>query len=144
MAAANLDAPRRTCRTWLTLYFARSNLLQNAWEGNNMGQIFQLLDQQRPGSGERDFRDFEWHYRDRMCHQDLLTIATLGGDRPDADRAGLQPGRQIRRRRRSPSWLKAKPSSFGEFAIDSLADGSLGSARVKIDFTFTVLTAMTR
>jgi hypothetical protein len=65
-----------------TLYFARSNLLQNAWDANKMGQVYQVLDQQRPGPGERDLRGFEWYYRDRQSHQDLLTIANLGGDRP--------------------------------------------------------------
>ena len=104
-----------------TLYFARSNLLQNAWEANNMGQISQLLDLQRPGPGERDLRDFEWHYRDRLCHQDLLTITGVGGDRPMPLPPAFSPDGKyvVAQVKRAEGVLNQ-----GEFAVYSLADGS--------------------
>ena len=80
--AANVALQATQKKMRHTLYFARSNLLQNAWEANDFGQVFQLLDQQRPGPGERDLRGFEWYYRDRLCHQDLLTITGILGEQP--------------------------------------------------------------
>jgi WD40 repeat protein len=62
-----------------TLYYARSGLLQNAWDRNDMKRVFALLDEERPRPGERDQRGFEWHYLDRQCHLDLLTLTQTDG-----------------------------------------------------------------
>ena len=128
-AAANLhlhDAQQDLKRT---LYFARANLLQNAWEANNTGQIFQLLDQQRPRPGEPDLRDFEWHYRDRLCHQNLLTISTLGGHLPMSSIPAFSPdGKYVAAEAKPVEGMRSR----GEIAIFSLADGS-ERTRVKLD-----------
>ena len=128
-AAANLhlhDAQQDLKRT---LYFARANLLQNAWEANNTGQVLQLLDQQRPRVGEPDLRDFEWHYRDRMCHQDILTIATMSSYWPERVIPAFSPdGKFVAAQ---ANRLDGKQSR-GEIAIFSLADGS-ERTRVKLD-----------
>jgi WD40 repeat protein len=68
------------------LYGARMNLIQIAWESHNVGGVRHLLDIVEPASDEEDLREFEWHYWDRLCHSDLLTIKELGycvGFRPD-------------------------------------------------------------
>jgi WD40 repeat protein/serine/threonine protein kinase len=57
-----------------TLYFARANLIQAAWEANNIARVRELLEQQRPGAGERDLRGFEWRYWDRLSHAELRTV----------------------------------------------------------------------
>ncbi len=128
-AAANLhlhDAQQDLKRT---LYFARANLLQNAWEANNTSQVLQLLDQQRPRPGEPDLRDFEWHYRDRLCHQDLLTIATMRSYLPMPIIPAFSPdGKFVAAQAKR---LDGKQSR-GEIAIYSLADGS-ERTRVKLD-----------
>jgi WD40 repeat protein len=36
--------------------------------------VRELLDQQRPGAGERDLRGFEWRYWDRLSHAELRTV----------------------------------------------------------------------
>jgi WD40 repeat protein/serine/threonine protein kinase len=60
-----------------TLYNADLNLIQNAWEANNIGRVHELLLRQRPKEGTKGLRGFEWHYWDRLSHQELLT-AELG------------------------------------------------------------------
>jgi serine/threonine protein kinase/WD40 repeat protein len=54
-----------------TLYASRSNLIQVAWEANNISRVVELLDEQRPAPGEDDERGFEWYYWDRLCHAEL-------------------------------------------------------------------------
>ena len=34
----------------------------------------ELLEQHRPKPGETDLRGFEWHYLNRLCHAELLTL----------------------------------------------------------------------
>src|SRR5262249_30326595 len=57
-----------------TLYAAHINLAQHAWEAGGAGQVRELLELHRPKLGESDLRGFEWHYFDRLCHSDLLTL----------------------------------------------------------------------
>src|SRR5262249_29089416 len=57
-----------------TLYAAHLNLAQQAWETASIRRVQELLDQQRPGPREPDLRGFEWHYLDRLCNSDLLTL----------------------------------------------------------------------
>ncbi len=56
-----------------TLYGARMNLIQAAWESNNVGRVVELLEQQIPAGGP-DLRGFEWYYWRRLCNADLRTI----------------------------------------------------------------------
>ncbi len=67
-------AQRETSRH---LYIARMNLAQRAWEENNVGRVLQLLEATRPENTDgQDFRGFEWHYVERLCHLDQMTIPT--------------------------------------------------------------------
>ena len=50
------------------------NLAQQAWETNRVERVLQLLEQDRPKTKEADLRGFEWHYLNRLCHQELLTL----------------------------------------------------------------------
>src|SRR5262249_54155481 len=56
-----------------TLYASNLNLIQTAWEANNLGRVLELLEETRPGQDEEDLRRFEWHYWNRLCHGDLQT-----------------------------------------------------------------------
>jgi tRNA A-37 threonylcarbamoyl transferase component Bud32 len=56
------------------LYAADMNLVQAAWEADNVARIVELLDRQIPKEGQSDLRGFEWHYWRRQCHQDLRTV----------------------------------------------------------------------
>jgi WD40 repeat protein/serine/threonine protein kinase len=57
-----------------TLYAAHMNLAQHAWEAGGIGRMVELLEQHRPKPGETDLRAFEWHYLNRLCHTELLTL----------------------------------------------------------------------
>jgi WD40 repeat protein/serine/threonine protein kinase len=57
-----------------TLYAAHMNLAQHTWETGSIGQVRELLEQHRPKAGETDLRGFEWHYLDRLCHPEILTL----------------------------------------------------------------------
>jgi hypothetical protein len=56
------------------LYAANMNLAQRAWNDGHVGRVVHLLDEGRPRAGEQDLRRFEWHYLNRLCHGDLLTL----------------------------------------------------------------------
>jgi WD40 repeat protein/tRNA A-37 threonylcarbamoyl transferase component Bud32 len=57
-----------------TLYAAHMNLAQHAWQGAAVPRVIELLEQHRPKIGEPDLRSFEWHYLNRLCHGELLTL----------------------------------------------------------------------
>src|SRR5262249_11552038 len=57
-----------------TLYAARVNLVQNAWEADNIARVRDLLEQLLPRKGERDLRGFEWHYWYRLSHAEVRTL----------------------------------------------------------------------
>jgi serine/threonine protein kinase/WD40 repeat protein len=67
-ALAARDQARRT------LYAFSMNLIQLAWEANNVPRVLELLDRQLPGPRETDLRGFEWHHLHRLCHADLRTL----------------------------------------------------------------------
>jgi serine/threonine protein kinase/WD40 repeat protein len=58
----------RTAREGLraTLYDARANQIQTAWEADKIGPFLDLMEQQRPKPDEPDQRGFEWHYWNRL------------------------------------------------------------------------------
>ena len=71
------EARRANVTLRRTLYVARMNLAQREWQDNHVANVLRLLDEQRPKEpGETDLRGFEWYFFDRLCHSDLLTIAT--------------------------------------------------------------------
>jgi serine/threonine protein kinase/WD40 repeat protein len=51
-----------------TLYAARLNLAQVAWDSHNPARTLELLEATRPSPGEPDFRGFEWGYYQRQTH----------------------------------------------------------------------------
>jgi WD40 repeat protein/serine/threonine protein kinase len=57
-----------------TLYAAHMNLIQAAWDADNLGRVLELLEQHRPSPGEPDNRGFEWRYWQRQCHPELSTV----------------------------------------------------------------------
>jgi WD40 repeat protein/serine/threonine protein kinase len=57
-----------------TLYAAHMNLAQHAMEAGGIERVMELLEQHRPKAGEPDLRHFEWHYLNRLCHSELLTL----------------------------------------------------------------------
>jgi len=52
------------------LYAANMNLVQQAWEQDNMGRLHQLLQETATYPG----RAFEWYYWQRQMHRELLTL----------------------------------------------------------------------
>jgi WD40 repeat protein/tRNA A-37 threonylcarbamoyl transferase component Bud32 len=67
----------------INLYGARANLIQASWEAHAVTRLRELLDEQKPRSGERDLRGFEWHYWDRRAHAEL----TVGPPASDYEKA---------------------------------------------------------
>jgi tRNA A-37 threonylcarbamoyl transferase component Bud32/DNA-binding beta-propeller fold protein YncE len=58
------------------LYIAHMNLAQRAWELGNVASVLELLEAQRPKQPwEKDLRGWEWYYQERLCHDDLHTLA---------------------------------------------------------------------
>jgi WD40 repeat protein len=60
------------------LYVADMNLAQHAWEAGGAERVRELLEKHRPKPGEIDRRAFEWHYLNRLCHAELLTLKADG------------------------------------------------------------------
>jgi WD40 repeat protein/serine/threonine protein kinase len=59
-----------------TTYTAQMNLAQHAWEAGATDQVVELLEQQRPKTGEADLRGFEWYYLYRLSHAEILRLNT--------------------------------------------------------------------
>jgi serine/threonine protein kinase/WD40 repeat protein len=52
------------------LYGAQMNLVQKAWDMDDVPQVQKLLNATRQRPGETDLRGIEWHYWQRMLHQE--------------------------------------------------------------------------
>jgi serine/threonine protein kinase/WD40 repeat protein len=65
-------------------YTAQTNLLQQAWDDDNVARMQELLQATRPQPGEEDLRSFEWHYWHRQTHSEKQLI-------PLEDRESLFP-----------------------------------------------------
>jgi WD40 repeat protein/serine/threonine protein kinase len=72
-----------------TLYASQMNLVQAAWDSDNVAHVLGLLDGQRPKPGEPDLRGFEWHYWDRQAHSALRSLQLAGP--PELDLSWLAP-----------------------------------------------------
>ncbi len=60
-------------------YVADIRLAQQGFEDGSIGRLRDLLDGQKPEKTVGvDLRGFEWHYWNRLCHTDLLTLQTHG------------------------------------------------------------------
>jgi WD40 repeat protein/serine/threonine protein kinase len=68
-----------TDRLRRTTYVVNMNLAQRAWNENDVGRVRELLKLQEPGPADEDLRGFEWHYLQRLCHADLLTLQGHSG-----------------------------------------------------------------
>src|SRR5205085_5889810 len=51
-----------------TLYAAQMNLAGQAWDSVNLERLEELLEANRPQSGEEDLRGFEWYYLWQLYH----------------------------------------------------------------------------
>ena len=71
-ANARLQGTREELRQ--TLYATRSNLALAAWKANDIGQLRFLLDLMQPRPEEPDPRGWEWHYLNRLAHEERLTF----------------------------------------------------------------------
>jgi serine/threonine protein kinase/WD40 repeat protein len=85
VARANEALNRLSARQRLALYDNAMTLAQAAWEGGNPARTFELLRQWAPKPGEDDPRGFEWHYWDRLAHQDIRTVRLAGFAGVDAE-----------------------------------------------------------
>ena len=72
---ANLAAEQRR----RDLYSAHMGLVQQAWERTDLPDVLDLLERQRPRSGQSDLRGFEWFYYWGMAHSSRHTFSALGG-----------------------------------------------------------------
>jgi WD40 repeat protein/serine/threonine protein kinase len=50
------------------LYASQMNLAMQAWRAGEVPRVLELLEGERPASGEEDQRGFEWYYLWRLCH----------------------------------------------------------------------------
>ena len=53
-------------------YAAQMNLASQAWEAGQIPRTMDLLETQRPRSGQEDLRGFEWFYLWRLCNGQLI------------------------------------------------------------------------
>jgi WD40 repeat protein len=61
-----------------TLYAARLNAAQSAWEADNVTHCREMLEATRPSLGEADLRGFEWYYWRRRFRPEIFTSADHG------------------------------------------------------------------
>jgi hypothetical protein len=78
-------------------YASDMNLVQQAYTANNLGRAREVLDRNRPASGQTDLRGWEWRYLWNLCRSDALftlgkreanSIAFAGSDKLVALRKG--------------------------------------------------------
>jgi WD40 repeat protein/serine/threonine protein kinase len=60
-------------------YAGEINLIQHAWQDGQIDLAKQKLDSLVPSEGAPDFRRFEWHYLQRLCHLHLRDIVGHSG-----------------------------------------------------------------
>jgi serine/threonine-protein kinase len=69
------EAERRREEARFNQYLAQMILVPREYEVTNMGRVRELLEAQIPGeAGATDYRDFEWHYWQRLSHRELLIL----------------------------------------------------------------------
>jgi hypothetical protein len=71
LAQQKADEQERAARLQ---YALDMNLAQRAWENGNIVQVLDLLQGQIPKAGEPDRRGWEWHYQQRLCQTERLTL----------------------------------------------------------------------
>jgi len=69
------EAQKRATESVERLYISNMRLAQQAWDEGQMEWLQELLTSQLPKQTlGTDLRHFEWHYWQRLCHADLLTL----------------------------------------------------------------------
>ncbi len=61
------------------VYYANIQVAYQDWRAGQVRRMHRLLDDLRPGDGERDLRGWEWYYLHSLCHMDERTIQTRAG-----------------------------------------------------------------
>jgi eukaryotic-like serine/threonine-protein kinase len=60
---------------WANQYVAHVNLVASDWEHGKISRIFDTVEIYRePSPGRKDVRGWEWHYQQRLCHDELRTL----------------------------------------------------------------------
>jgi WD40 repeat protein len=60
---------------WSHLYVTRMNLMQTAWEKQQVAQVLDLLALcRKPPAGIKDARGWEYYFQERLCHPELRTL----------------------------------------------------------------------
>ena len=75
---AKAEADRQRDEARLTAYASGMQLAQRAWEENNVVRARELLEEVPKEAAGRNLRAFEWHYLDRLCHSEILTLKGHG------------------------------------------------------------------
>jgi WD40 repeat protein len=114
----NVKAAREELRR--NNYVSTMNLIQNAWDADNVGQCLKLLDELRPKPGEEgleELRNFEWHFWDQRLHSERRTLRGLE----------LNPRSKLSADgTRAVSWRILDPleqKGVNEIIVTNLADG---------------------
>jgi eukaryotic-like serine/threonine-protein kinase len=56
------------------LYISDMHLAEQYWRDGQAGPAIELLDRYIPRPGDDDLRGWEWHYQQRLCHQELRSF----------------------------------------------------------------------
>ena len=73
---ARQQAVAESRRAFRNYYAAQMNLIQRDWQQSNLAPLLRRLEAVRPErTGGEDLRGFEWHYWQRLCHSQLLTLS---------------------------------------------------------------------
>jgi serine/threonine protein kinase len=68
-------ADREADAAWANQYIAHMNRVESDWEHGNVSRVLDTLALYRKPPPERkDPRGWEWHYQDRLCHQELRAL----------------------------------------------------------------------
>jgi WD40 repeat protein len=75
------EAERESKRAYAGKYISDMRLLQRAWEENNLDLARDVLATTAPEqTGGSDYRGFEWHYWNRLCHIESRSLHDHAGE----------------------------------------------------------------
>lgn len=73
---AKVLAERRLEDVQKNIYLSNIRLAAAKWETSDIGGMLKSLDALRPAPGEKDQREWEWHYLWNLCHKEVFKIDT--------------------------------------------------------------------